>query len=132
MKIRNTFASRVVSTPGILGGMPVVEGTRVPAANVMAEVKAGKSKCEIFESYPTLPLDGVEACIQWDRLKSILLEEELANDDGKAAKEHLAAGRPIYYGDADFPEGLVKKYPDGRKQLVSVSEDGKITVIRNI
>lgn len=127
MKIRNTFASRVVSTPGILGGMPVVEGTRVPAANVMAEVKAGKSKCEIFESYPTLPLDGVEACIQWDRL-----EEELANDDGQATKDHLAAGRPIYYGDADFPEGLVKKYPDGRKQLVSVSEGGKITVIRNI
>ena len=61
-------ASTVVSNPNILGGMPVVEGTRVPAVNVMAEVKAGKSKFDIFESYPTLPLDGVEACIRWDEM----------------------------------------------------------------
>lgn len=62
---------------------------------------------------------------------SVELERAITND-GLAAQQHLAAGRPIYYGDADFPEGLVKKYPDGRKQLVSVSEDGKITVIRDI
>ena len=61
-------ASTVVSNPNILGGMPVVEGTRVPAVNVMAEVKAGKSKFDIFESYPTLPLDGVETCIRWDEM----------------------------------------------------------------
>ncbi len=61
-------ASTVVSNPNILGGMPVVEGTRVPAANVIAEVKAGKSKFDIFESYPTLPLDGVEVCIRWDEM----------------------------------------------------------------
>ena len=62
-----TITSKIVSNPSILGGMPVVEGTRVPAATVMAEVVAGKSKFEIFESYPTLPLDGVEACIEWDK-----------------------------------------------------------------
>lgn len=63
-----TVATKIVRDPGILGGMPVVEGTRVPAANVMAEVRAGKSKFEIYESYPTLPFDGVEACVQWDKL----------------------------------------------------------------
>jgi uncharacterized protein (DUF433 family) len=63
-----TVATKIIRDSGILGGMPVVEGTRVPAANVMAEVLAGKSKFEIYESYPTLPLDGVEACIQWDKL----------------------------------------------------------------
>jgi hypothetical protein len=43
------------------------EGTaprRFPAANVMAEVAAGKTKFAIFESYSSLPLDGIEACIQ--------------------------------------------------------------------
>ncbi len=65
-------------------------------------------------------------------LSSAELEEAITDDDGLAAQQHLAAGRPIYYGDADYPEGLVKKYPDGRKQLVSVSEDGKITVIRDL
>ncbi len=65
-------------------------------------------------------------------LSSAELEKAITDDDGLAAQQHLAAGRPIYYGDADYPEGLVKKYPDGRKQLVSVSEDGKITVIRDL
>lgn len=56
----------------------------------------------------------------------------LAHDDGLAAKQHLAAGRPIYYGDDRYPEGLIKKYPDGHQQIVSVDPDGKITVIRDL
>lgn len=65
---QNAVKARVVSDPGVLSGTPVLAGTRIPAANVMAEVQAGKSKFEIFESYPTLPVDGVEACIQWDKM----------------------------------------------------------------
>lgn len=59
-------------------------------------------------------------------------ERAMMNDDGQAAQRHLAAGRAIYYGDANYPEGLVKKFPDGRKQLVSVSTDGKVSVIRDL
>lgn len=48
--------------------------------------------------------------------------QELANDDGSEAKRHLAAGNPIYYCDPDTPEHLViKKFPDGRRQLVDFS-----------
>lgn len=46
-------------------------------------------------------------------------EADLTHDDGAAAKEHLAAGRAIYYCDDDTPVGLViKRYPDGRRELV--------------
>lgn len=65
-------------------------------------------------------------------LASSKFELSLAYDDGQAAKQHLAAGRPIYYGDARYPDGLVKKYPDGRRQLVAVSDSGTITVIRDL
>jgi len=65
-------------------------------------------------------------------LASPAFEMVLANDDGLAAKQHLAAGRPIYYGDDRYPSGLVKKYPDGRKQLVTVSASGEISVIRDL
>lgn len=65
-------------------------------------------------------------------LSSVELQRAIIEDDGLAARQHLAAGRPIYYGDADYPEGLIKKYPDGRRQLVSVSKDGEITVIRDL
>ncbi|MBF0305002.1 MAG: DUF433 domain-containing protein [Alphaproteobacteria bacterium] len=59
--------TKVVSNQMILGGTPVVEGTRVPADNVLAEVRAGSSRLEIFRSYPSLPLDGIEACVEWDK-----------------------------------------------------------------
>lgn len=59
-------------------------------------------------------------------------EAALMNDDGQAAREHLAAGYAIYYGDDNYPEGLIKKFPDGRKQLVTVGAHGEISVIRDL
>lgn len=65
-------------------------------------------------------------------LDSPEFEAALASDDGQAAQGHLAAGRAIYYRDAQHPDGLIRKYPDGRKQLVSISTDRKVSVIRDI
>lgn len=65
-------------------------------------------------------------------LDSPEFEAALANDDGQAAKEHLAAGRPIYYGDDHYPEGVIKEHPDGSRQLVAVSNEGEVTVIRKL
>lgn len=59
--------TKVVSDPRILGGVPVVEGTRVPVANVLAAIHAGASTWEVFRHYPSLPLDGIEACLAWER-----------------------------------------------------------------
>ena len=64
---RIASTTRVVSNQRTLGGTPVVFGTRVPADNILAEVRAGKTKFDIFRSYPSLPLDGVEACVEWER-----------------------------------------------------------------
>ena len=61
-----------------------------------------------------------------------MFEDAITNDDGLAARQHLTAGRPIYYGDDRYPDGLVKKYPDGRKQLVSVGANSEISVIRDL
>jgi hypothetical protein len=47
------------------------------------------------------------------------------HDDGDAARSHLAAGRPIYYTEDDTPAGLlIKKHPDGRRELVKFDEEG--------
>ncbi len=59
--------SKIVSNPNILGGTPVVAGTRVPAETVLTEVRAGKDRFNIFRHYPSLPLDGIEACIAWEK-----------------------------------------------------------------
>ena len=48
----------VVSDPEILGGTPVLRGTRVPAYDVAASVEAGISTDRILAAYPWLPRNG--------------------------------------------------------------------------
>lgn len=48
-----------------------------------------------------------------------VIEAAARDDDGAVAREHLAAGFPIYYCDAETPADMVmKKYPDGRRELI--------------
>jgi hypothetical protein len=58
---------------------------------------------------------------------------EKMDGDDTAAREHLAAGRPIYYAEDDTPPGLViKEYPDGRRELVRVHLNSDDEVIREL
>lgn len=57
--------AEVVTDPSVMSGEPVVRGTRVPAETILAYLRAGLSPQEIFEDYPTLPLDGIEAVERW-------------------------------------------------------------------
>lgn len=50
---------------------------------------------------------------------------EKIDGDDTAAREHLAAGRAIYVAEDDTPPGLlIKKYPDGRRELVRFHRNG--------
>ena len=56
----------------------------------------------------------------WDAIST-----GLERDGDLAAREHLAAGRPVYYADDDTPDGLlIKKHPDGRRELVRYRRNG--------
>lgn len=59
--------ARVTSNPEIMGGEPCVEGTRVPAETILAEIRAGTSRLEIFRHYPSVPPDGIDAVLAWER-----------------------------------------------------------------
>ena len=50
----------VVSDPDVLGGAPVVRGTRVPVHHVAASVAAGLPTDRILAAYPSLNADKVE------------------------------------------------------------------------
>ncbi|CAA7612687.1 DUF433 domain-containing protein [Magnetospirillum sp. UT-4] len=67
MASRISSSAAVVSVEGILGGVPVVRGTRIPADTILAELRSGRSRFEIFRSYPSLPPDGIDACLAWER-----------------------------------------------------------------
>ena len=60
--------AEVISDPSVMGGEPVVRGTRVPAATIAAYLAAGRSDREIFEDYPSLPVDGIAAVRRWHAL----------------------------------------------------------------
>ena len=55
----------VVSDPSIMDGVSVVRVTRIPAQTILAYLRGGHSHREIFEDYPTLPVDGIDAVIRW-------------------------------------------------------------------
>jgi uncharacterized protein (DUF433 family) len=50
----------VISDPEILGGTPVIRGTRIPVHDVAASVEAGIPKDRILASYPGLDKEKVE------------------------------------------------------------------------
>ena len=45
----------VVEDPAVLGGTPVVRGTRIPVHDVAASAKAGTPRDRILQAYPRLP-----------------------------------------------------------------------------
>jgi uncharacterized protein (DUF433 family) len=57
--------AEVISDPSVMSGEPVVRGTRVPAATIAAYLAAGRTDREVFEDYPSLPVDGIEAVRRW-------------------------------------------------------------------
>jgi hypothetical protein len=74
-----------------------------------------------------IEISNQEAELVFDRFLNLVLE-----DTGEAAREHLAAGRAVYYGDADYPDFAVKEYPDGRKEVVDFDDDGKERIIKQL
>ena len=60
------------------------------------------------------------------------LGRDLRKGDDSAAQALWAAGIPTYHSDDDTPAGLViKKHPDGRRQLVRFDPTGD-EVIRDL
>lgn len=57
--------AEVVVDQSVMSGEPVVRGTRIPAETIVAYLRAGRSAQDIFEDYPTLPLDGIAAVERW-------------------------------------------------------------------
>jgi len=55
----------VTSDPEILGGIPVLRGTRVPVHDVAASVAAGFAMERILAAYPSLNADAIELAAIW-------------------------------------------------------------------
>ncbi|MEG3087170.1 DUF433 domain-containing protein [Sphingomonas sp. PB4P5] len=61
------WRDHIHSDPGILGGKPVVKGTRISVEIILDWLAAGWSEAEIFENYPRLSPDALKAVFAFSR-----------------------------------------------------------------
>lgn len=55
----------VGAVEGVMGGEPVISGTRVPVETILICLKTGSTAREIYEDFPTLPAGSIEAATEW-------------------------------------------------------------------
>ncbi len=55
--------SYISKDPQILGGMPVIAGTRVPMARIIFLLKEGYTIGTIHDEYPHVPLRTIEGAV---------------------------------------------------------------------
>ena len=56
---------KIISNPGILGGKPIIEGTRISVELILDNLAAGISEKEILEAYPHLIIEQVHAAVAY-------------------------------------------------------------------
>lgn len=73
-EIRTTANGMVVSNPGILGGTPVLRGTRLPAQTLSDYLADGLSLDYFLESFEGVTLEQAQAVLRygWERIAAEL------------------------------------------------------------
>ena len=65
---------RIVQIPGILGGKPVIKGTRIPVDLILERLTVDLDLKTLFEDYPELTEADIKACIAF--AKELVDDEE--------------------------------------------------------
>ncbi len=56
---------RIILDPGILGGKPVVEGTRLSVEHILGLLARNMSPQEIVDAYPILTVEDVNGVLEY-------------------------------------------------------------------
>jgi uncharacterized protein (DUF433 family) len=65
---------RIVRIPGIVGGKPVIKGTRIPVDMILERLTHDLELKTLFEDYPDLTEEDIKACIAY--AKELVEDEE--------------------------------------------------------
>lgn len=85
-KQQSNYLDRIVRIPGILGGKPVIKGTRIPVDLILERLSYDLDLKTLFEDYPDLTEEDIKACIVY--AKELVEDEETfpaGGEDGKQA-----------------------------------------------
>jgi uncharacterized protein (DUF433 family) len=56
---------KIVSKPGVLGGKPVIEGTRISVEHILEMIGAGATAKDIAAGYPDLTEEAVYEAVRF-------------------------------------------------------------------
>jgi uncharacterized protein (DUF433 family) len=59
----------IITDPEILGGKPVIAGTRISVDLILSRLREGRSSADIATEYPHITRDQVAAAIEEDRIR---------------------------------------------------------------
>ena len=79
--------TRIVCNPEILGGKPVVAGTRLSVELLLERLAAGRTVEELLIAYPNLTREGVQAALRFARSDSRFRQGPNANLPGLHDRE---------------------------------------------
>ena len=57
--------NRIAVNPAVMVGKPVVKGTRIPVALVLRHLAGNLDLQDLFEAYPRLTEQDVQACLRY-------------------------------------------------------------------
>ena len=60
-----TWEDRITVDPKVLGGKPIVKGTRLAVEFIVERLSDGWSEQQILENYPGLAREDLLACLQY-------------------------------------------------------------------
>jgi uncharacterized protein (DUF433 family) len=59
------MVERIMANSAILGGKPVIRGTRISVEFVLELLASGIAENEIIQDYPHLTKDDIHACLEY-------------------------------------------------------------------
>lgn len=78
-KKKNGLLARIETNPAILGGKPVIRGTRVPLELLLRKLAEGATEADLLEAYPHLKPDDIRATLAY-AAEAIALEDIVASE----------------------------------------------------
>lgn len=75
---------RIVANPRILGGKPIVEGTRLSVEHILGLLASGMSHDEIIADYPLLTEESIRAVLAYaaKALRNEIVIDVVSHRDG--------------------------------------------------
>jgi len=75
------WQDHITSEAGILGGKPIIKGTRLAVEHIVGYLASGWTEKDLFENLPSLTPEGLQACYAF--INDCMIDGLLIHDLGR-------------------------------------------------